>query len=473
MRNQPSTQDVRGLWRPEAGFTLIELLIAMVVMVEVMAAILLLFTSLSDIARVQTDTAEMQQAHRVGQRSMIEVVREAGLGGLPATAEGPPNNPLFPGVFPDGIALAVQNNVPAGTRIAGAASDTVLPGSDILSVRGVFSTPVYYFTPQVELRNANDALSFLDGPAEPYILSNETLTIPGQFDRNVQDLSLLEEALTMEPNRLLILRNLVSPGTYAVVETTGIDADIASCGGCLRIDIQLTTSTEADAYADLMAGSLATAGLDVQIGGPGRTVPFPSRFGAIGILDEYRFYVRPDPDFVVGDDDADHSLQLTNTNSRIPRFRLSRLSVRPGTGTAIGNPIDIADNLLDLQVVVGIDTSPPCPPSCSAADRLERGRITEDRTENDEVVFNHPADALVDFTRGAAGLPEIHFLRITSVVHAQRPERGYSATSLAFVEDSDRSQPLTINGVAFTYNESLKIYRRRVLSTVVDLRNVR
>ncbi len=59
------------------------------------------------------------------------------------------------------------------------------------------------------------------------------------------------------------------------------------------------------------------------------------------------------------------------------------------------------------------------------------------------------------------------------MVHAQRPERGYTATPLAFVEDSDRSQPLTVNSVGFTYNESLKIYRRRVLSTVIDLRNVR
>ena len=72
-----------------------------------MAAILLLFTGLTDIARAQTNVAEVQQTQRVTHRSIAQVIRETGVGGLPFSVAGPQGNP---GVFPNGLAIAVRNN---------------------------------------------------------------------------------------------------------------------------------------------------------------------------------------------------------------------------------------------------------------------------------------------------------------------------------------------------------------------------
>ena len=450
--------------RGEAGFSLIELLIAMVVMVEVMAAILLLFTSLSDIASVQTDVAEMQQAHRVGQRAMVEVVREAGLGGLPASVNAPPGNP---GVFPDGLAIQVRNNALPDARIGDATSDLLLEGSDVLVVRGVFSTPVYYSAP------IDVATELVTGTQ----ILNKTLTLQSDLSGVTQDLQPLEEALVQEPKRLLLVRDLLSTMSgYAVLETNGLAQDIAACGGnCLEIRVTLSDAADSAAYAELMLGNglVASAGLAVDVAGPLGTVTFPRFINSVGLLDEYRFYLRPDPAFDATNPDENDSIGLTGINASSPTSRLSRASFRPATDALIGTPVDIADNLLDLQVAVGLDRSPDCPPQCSNIARQARGVVTDDGTENDEIQFNHEDDVPIDFTQSVIGVPEFHFIRLTSIVHAERIERGYRAPLLGFVEDSDRSQDLTIAGVTLNYNTNLPNYRRRLLSTVIDLRNVR
>ena len=55
----------------------------------------------------------------------------AGRGGLPL------------GNLPDGAAVAVANNVADGTHVGDATTPEVVPGSDVLTVRGVFSSPIY------------------------------------------------------------------------------------------------------------------------------------------------------------------------------------------------------------------------------------------------------------------------------------------------------------------------------------------
>jgi len=477
--NRPPTPSPRlSPQSREAGFSLIELMIALLVMTEALIAILMLFTSLSDVARVQTSVAEMQQTQRIAQREMFELVRNAGYGGLPITARDIPR-PLgpsvpAPGEFPDGLAIEVINNVPLGTRIAGPGSDEVVPGSDILIVRGVFTTPIYYISPQLETRDdvGGDSDSLLDliSPGLFDLSSSgpqvETIKIEDSFNRSPfnpagikQDLQPLIDALEDEPDRLLIARDLMNPGAYGVMQSTEIRRDLAACGGdCIEVRVELTGQADALAYADLMNGSTLQPGVpgghQVDIDGT-RRVAFPRHIGAIGILDEFRFYLRADPT---------RMLPQAGNLAEVPTFVLSRLSVRPGTDVQIGPRIDIADNLLDLQIAAGIDRSP--------LNQLPaRGQVLEDGTENDEVLFNHPMDTLPAFT-AANNSPQIQFIRITTLVHAGRPERGHQARSLLFVEDSDRSGTFSVAGVSFNYNTGMAPYRRRLMSTVVDLRNV-
>lgn len=454
----------------QAGFSLIEMLIAMFVLTEVMAAILLLFTGLTDIARAQTNVAEVQQIQRVSHRSMIHQIRETGLGGLPASVEGPQG---VPGVFPNGLAIAVRNNVVAPAQILSSAapgsSDEVLAGSDVLILRGVFATPVYYVSPQLATVDLNSpGSSLLTGATAPFSLSGRQLTIPGQFLEVRQDFQPLIDAITASTPRVLIVRDLLNPQSYGLLEVTGIATLPGACiGGCITLNVSFTNVANVAAYSQLVP---PRDGSHPLVASGAVTVPFPKRIGAVGLLEEIRYYVRPD---------NTRRVALADRATTISTPVLSRIEVLPNTDVQIGNRLDIADNIFDLQVAVGIDTSPACTnASCSAAVLLERGRITEDGTATDEVFFNHPADDTVanlpDFSPNAIGRPEFHFVRLTSLVFAARVERGHMATPIGQIEDRvRRNETVTFDGDLFNYATSLPNYRRRLLSTVIDLRNLR
>src|SRR5436305_5082755 len=119
------------------GFTLVELAVALFVGVEVILATLLLFDFRRELSRLQGDAAGMEQSLRAAQYDMVRLIRQAGRGGLPA---GP--SPSLAGGY-RGAAIAVRDNVGPEARVAGAASPRVAAGTDVLTVRGVFSTPVY------------------------------------------------------------------------------------------------------------------------------------------------------------------------------------------------------------------------------------------------------------------------------------------------------------------------------------------
>jgi|GEM_PF-6499226 len=464
MRGVPATRrPTTGA--PEAGFSLLELVIAMFILTEVMGAILLLFTGLSDIARAQTNIAEVQQSQRISHRNLTQIIREAGLGGLPVTVAGPQG---APGVFPDGLAIALRDNVPADSRILPtvATSDRVLEGSDVLIVRGVFSTPVYYLTPQVETRDvANPLTSLLTGAAEPFLLSGRQLVIPARFLLVTQDFQPLIDALTAQPRRLLIVRDLLNPQSYGLLETTGIaQLPAASPAGNLTLNVTFSDSADALFYAELVPPRPGS--FSVQLGAG--SVPFPKRIGAVGMLDEFRYYIRPDEGRQMG---------LGDRSTTIPTPMLSRISVLPETDVQIGNRLDIADRIFDLQIAVGIDTSPECPPVCTPATPLTRGVIAEDGTAGDEVFFNHPADApgnLPSFVQSSTGRPEFQFVRLTTLQLAGRIERGHVGTPIGQIEDRIRRlDEVTFGSGIFSYSNSLRNYRRRLLSTVVDLRNLK
>ena len=95
---------------------------------------------------------------------------------------------------------------------------------------------------------------------------------------------------------------------------------------------------------------------------------------SIGLLEEYRFFVRAEYE-VPGDTDT----RLTPV--------LSRASFLPGTTTRIDR-VDIADNVIDLQIAVGIDTDLP--------GTAGYGEIAENTLASwaaDEVLFNEAGDA--------------------------------------------------------------------------------
>jgi type II secretory pathway pseudopilin PulG len=452
MKSEPMPRRSRNR---QAGFTLIELSISLVVIIEVLLAVLLLFDFSNKISRVQSNVADLQQALRSSQSDMDALVRMAGRGGLPFIVSGANG----------GGALAVRK-VGTSEKIGDATSPDVVDGTDVLTVRGVFSTPIY----QV---NAKDTATFIMCDASnavtttPTAALSGTLTISSTSPTSIpQDLKSLDDAWNTPVNEALLLVSARNPGVYAVVE---LDPSAPPCGpaGPVPFGVSATTaklkffvrggsSGLANSYATLYPGITFPAGM--------------TSVGFAGILEEHRFYVR---------------------KSATTSPRLSRARFMPNTNVPYGKlndaansanlQIDVADGVLDLQVALGIDTLnhvprvlPPGasaePPGLTSIDADEvNGYISESTTGvDDDWLGNSPADsAAAPVWTGA----QLYFVRVNVVARTDRRDNSYEAPILGRIEDRTYAVSDALN-VPKASGGTQRMFRRRILQTIIDVRNL-
>jgi prepilin-type N-terminal cleavage/methylation domain-containing protein len=119
----------------ERGFTLLEALVALAILALVMIGFLSLFTTSERISRAQSATADVQETLRYVLAEMIRNGRMGGAGGVPAVAQQTITPPTY---VPGGV--VVQDNVASGMSIGGI---DVVPSTDILELRGAFTSPIY------------------------------------------------------------------------------------------------------------------------------------------------------------------------------------------------------------------------------------------------------------------------------------------------------------------------------------------
>lgn len=412
----------------ESGFTLAELLVTVVILSVVLVAALALFDFNNQLTRVQTAVADMQQSMRIAQLDMVRLVRMAGRGGLNARIPGQ--------TLPNGLAISVRNNVAPGTEIGDGSTPSVVPGTDILTVRGVFNSPLY----QLLVEDPN-TFTLIEGSSEGRIRVRN-VSPPGI----PQDLTDLAEAIegvngaSPVPEGLL-LSSPLDDSIFGVVELIPGSSTVNRSGGVVT-DIVLAFS-----YADAgLADRYKQLNGDV----------FPGRLNSaisVGILEEHRFYVRQDF-AIAGDPTSDW------------QPKLSRARVFPGTDVAYKNDadnwsIDIADNIFDLQVSLGLDTNGD-------------GTVPDNGDANDDWLFNatgdSPADSKWNVVSGAlpARPTPLFYVRLTTLARTDQRDRRYQAPVLNLVEDHDYS--VTPSDRFNTGPE--RMYRRRQLQTVVDLRNL-
>jgi prepilin-type N-terminal cleavage/methylation domain-containing protein len=412
MQREPKERPRRRS-RAQRGFTLIELLVAMVVMAEVMAVAYVLFDVNTRIGRTQIQVTDLQQNQRVAQHDLVRLTRMAGRGYVPQQ-----------------LAVAVDNNVAANTDIvADSGSPTVVEGTDVLTLRGVFTTPIY----QVGVLPGGGSSLVLTTSGSPPMVTVTGGTVIVQQTTGLsmtQSFDALDEIgdPATRPEALI----LVSPANdavFAIVEVTGVTI----AGNTASIDFEAGPQNRYDSLA-----------------------PFPialTAAGAVGIVEEYRYYVRED--FSVSGDPTSE-----------PAPKLSRARVYPGSddvwdGALANASVDIADNVLDLQVALGFD--------------LDRdGRIDENDDDSiDEWRYNHsgddPNDANWQF-QGVPPVPVLHYYtRLITLTRTDRPDRGYQDDPIQAIEDHDYSEP----AVPATSAEGLeRQFRRRRLQTIVDMRNL-
>jgi prepilin-type N-terminal cleavage/methylation domain-containing protein len=441
-----------GLRRTAArqqGFTLIEMIISLAVLVLVLVGVLALFDLASRISRNQVDIADMQQSERTGQYEIVRTLRMAGRGGLPLqTIPRIPPLPVGTQAYrlPTGNAVSVLNNAPADTFINPGATladrKRVLLGTDVLTVRGSFSNPVWTAV------EGSFTVNHAPGQTSGTVRLTRTVKPEVPIPQSLQTLKFAKD--NGIPEALL----LVSPSSDSVYQIVELDTGPATVVNSdaqgvtdVTVAFRYQNGTHTNSYFVLSGGEWNPALTDV---------------GYVAILEEYQYYIL--------DERETPNDQTTATHPRLARARLY-----PGTGTVAGNPavayrgllsnwdIPIADNVTDLQVAFGVETG--------VGSAFEPDEGPDKAT--DEWLFNHLGD-------NAGALPwmtgRLFFVRVTTTAYSARRERTYDyyndkdapGTSVT-VEDHIYTVPKFGTASATMPDRT---YRRRTLRTLIDLRNL-
>lgn len=395
---------------PQAGFTLLEALVALAVMAMVLIGVLSLLQFNSRVAKAQVNVAEMQQSLRVAQGDIVRQARMAGRGGLPSYRPAAVGPPAYDGMLlPAGAAISVANNVAAGTRIGGSNEATVRPDTDVLTLRGVFSTTFYQVNP------LSDGVVPNTGTGDVVVRNTSPTGVP-------QDLAALKEAIGSGRPEALLLVGTLSDDIQAVVQLTG-GIEEMEIDGVPAVQLSFTT---AEPYLKLTPNGQYPAAL--------------TAVAAVGILEEYRYYVR-------------------QPESGPPR--LSRARLYPGTenahaGAATNLHVDVADNVLDLQIALGID-------------RDATERIEDTQNGADDWLLNSAADDPATTAPWNDPARPLYYLRISTLARTDRLDPEYTSPPIQAIEDHVYNEP---DAPADMDSVLERRYRRRLLQTVVDLRNL-
>jgi hypothetical protein len=415
----------------EEGFTVAELTVSLFVTVTVLLGVLALFDFSNRLSRVQTNVADMQQSLRVAQYDAVRLIRMAGRGGLPL------------GTLPSGTALTVSDNVPAATHIGGPNSPLVLPGSDVLTVRGVLSTSVY----QVNSENPG-SFSLVNPGTGPV---SGTVVVAATTPTGIaQDLKPLRDAID---NRIPEALVVVSPRDRSIYSVVELDPATSDTGNPNQVTVgfKIKAGLHTADYGKLSPGGVWSNDL--------------TNAAFLGIVEEYRIYVR--------EEHADPNNAASDLTSK-----LSLARTFPGTGLpyrGVGdNPgivddlhpswrADVADNIVDLQVSLGFDS--PRGGGTMAQD--------EDDTGNDDRIFESADGAdddwLFNDTQAVSyadwnNLP-LYYVRLTTLARTDRRDPQYQAPLLTRLEDHNLAAS-TLN------NRTERMFRRRMLRTIIDMRNL-
>ncbi|MCG8460108.1 MAG: hypothetical protein MI919_27815, partial [Holophagales bacterium] len=375
-----------------------------------------------------------------------------------------------------------------GTTIGGL---PVVPGTDVLTVRGVFTTPVYYLGDGVNV-GAMIAGGQING--SPIFVSEE---VNKAFDFSLQPLiDKLVDATTPGLNRPLplavILRDVTNPDAYFVaqLDPTNTSTAIAPCPttaspaawgaaaappNCIQVGVKFRNAdsdSKTRDFGNLSFGTIleetgaSAFQLTMPTGGTKAQLNVPRNVHSIGILEEFRYFLRVDFE-VPGDAST--------------RFRpvLARAEFVPNTDVLV-DTVDIADSIIDLQLALGFETEGLVDPAAAGVPE-GYGTISDSGDNNDEILFNSPDDVLDNAPELAGLVParwynpavEKHFVRITTLAESRVPNLNFWTPQVQLIEDHDLRNSVNLGGGA-TWNPSLeRRFPRSYLRTVVEMRNLK
>lgn len=439
--------------RRAGGFSLVEMLVGLAVTSMLLLAIVGVFDAGSKVARVETQTTDLQQSLRASHRQITRYVRMAGRGGLPLSLA---NSPVY-----QGPALSLRNAAgvaPDNGELAIGYADTPLAiqGTDILITRGVFTTPVY----QVNTLDP-DAFKLFNMGVEtddPTLATDGTIVIRSMTPTGLpQDLTPLDDAVTGNIPEALILMSPMDERTVAVVELDFAKTAV-SAGGAITVAFKVRGLTaNHEGYRDLYDSGT----------GPDPVLPVGMKnITNIGIVEEYRFYIRKPPPPLPG---------LPDDTPKLSMARMYPGTEIPYLETLANAAVDLADNVLDMQASLAFDT--PLGPAATDKNgdtvvdeddmEIYENLDPEDPADRDDYLFNNPNDnPAVAPWNGAEPRPKLYFMRLNLLARTALRERNRQAPELFGYEDI---QPLRI--LAWNSFEE-RMYKRRFQQTIIELRNL-
>jgi hypothetical protein len=472
----------------ERGFSVIELVVALLISVEILIGAAVAFDVHNRIAHVQLQVTDMQQSQRIAQYDLVRAIRTAGRGGLPLdlapAAIFDPNPPSPEAVQLRGLALEVRNNVSGDETYIARGDNTspkALSGTDILTVRGCIATSLY-----------SADLDGLQPSTADATVHQRTLTLKSRDSSVETEIHQSLDGLKAE------LDNYTAGGGYFG------QMIIVGSEGRTVYGVGDITAVDEGSYPDQLVLTLSTTNIDATSPTPRSPLnpldddaiaghrSFPDSLSSVlaCYLEEYRYYVR-----------EEYQIPGDATSGLHPR--LSRARFEPGTELPYLNDtsnlkLDLADEIIDLQVALGLDTDycEGCSIGTSAGalddDTDVLGPddvIWEDTAAGgspgaDDWLYNSSSDLpLTDtlyVTHGGTFQPgaavKLYFVRVTTVARTTKGDPTYIAPNFSNALDSgsDSIEDHNYNSgsaAVFKAGDNRK-FRHRVLTTVVAPRNV-
>jgi hypothetical protein len=407
----------------------------MVIAIEILVAALTIFDVHNRMAKVQLQITDMQQSLRVAQYDMVRTTRMAGRGGLPSTFRVDTDDISVPWLR--GLAVEARDNVLEGgdDQVAlGTDEPIALPGTDILTVRGCLSGFLFQM-------DRNNPLDF----------TNTSLTIRHDLPNGrTQDLTQLLEPGFSSP---MLLQSSVSRGQYVVAEVTDVAGSAAT-----SVTLTITFTSTLTPPNPLVVAPAAGF------------VP-----GFACALEEYRYYIRPT--FIT---DPNGEQQLS---PRLARARMIPGTELPHDEDDANLSLDLADDILDLQVALGFDTdyagSFDDDNDTDGANDLFFEATTDNARRQDDWLGNSSADdPTANEYRINASVParpvRLYYVRISTLARAARRDGKYAAPDFDPVAGEDFIENNNYDAApASEYKSEInRQFRHRLLRTVVDLRNI-
>lgn len=342
------------------GFSLVEMLVGMAIMALVIGGFLSLLDTSAKISKAQSATSEVQENLRYVMAHLVRWTRMAGAGGLPVMVGPgnavwvPPNSPGRP------VAVEVINNVSAGTQVGGR---NVLPGTDILTLRGAFTGVIKDLQTSNTNPNRKGEFSYADLDGSFKVPLEDVAGSP----QDLADLEMMIDDSKSPP--------LWVPVVFATRSIMGIDLSGGRRRAIMQYGVGIVTTKDP---ANREFGFRTVADLDAQaeylsmnpVGG------FPTQLNAEGTVSRVAVI-------------TDHSFFISLDDDGVPTL-YERDSVADLTQP-------VAQDVVDLQVALGCDVD---------GDGVAVENLSD--PANDEWLLNGPGEDINDTVGGMPGADRLY-----------------------------------------------------------------